>query len=277
MPSLSLFGTTPTAKFSHSRFLFQRLQQRDREISGSTQGFSIGGACRPTTAQELAISAKARGIPKQRKPQSRWQKRRRKPQPHLEDTLPSTLPSPTGPLPRLVAFDLDATVWFPEMYMLAGPPFKRSTRGKVFDCAEEEIRVYPGARAALQQLAEDDAFLETKVAYASRSNRTKWGLELLQLLPLREGRGLSLRQVANHSLIYPGCKKTHFQELRRDTGLAYTEMLFFDNERINVEVNPHFDNLKARSLLLEKEYFWLREHFLYFPRRESITAISLLG
>lgn len=121
------------------------------------------------------------------------------------------------------------------MYMLAGPPFKRSTRGNVFDCAEEEIRVYPGARAALQQLAEDDAFLETKIAYASRSNRTKWGLELLQLLPVREGGGLSLRQAANHSLIYPGCKKNHFQELRRDTGLAYTEMLFFDNERINVE------------------------------------------
>ncbi|CDO72039.1 hypothetical protein BN946_scf184943.g74 [Trametes cinnabarina] len=36
--------------------------------------------------------------------------------------------------------------------------------------------------------------------------------------------------------IYPGSKIKHFKELHRKTGLPYSEMLFFDDERRNSEV-----------------------------------------
>lgn len=143
MPSLSLFSTSPAATFSESRSLFQHLQQRNREISGSTRSLSNGGARRPATSRELAISANARGIPKQRKPQSRWQKRRRKPQPHLDDTLPSTLPTPSGPLPRLVVFDLDATgIVKPETFsrpFRVSSPLAAVTSFHFFHCLKTKV------------------------------------------------------------------------------------------------------------------------------------------
>jgi magnesium-dependent phosphatase 1 len=36
-----------------------------------------------------------------------------------------------------------------------------------------------------------------------------------------------------HLQIYPGSKIRHFEKLRKDTGLAYEEMLFFDDEARN--------------------------------------------
>ena len=40
----------------------------------------------------------------------------------------------------------------------------------------------------------------------------------------------------NHLQIYPGSKTTHFERIHRDTGLAYEEMLFFDDESRNKNV-----------------------------------------
>ena len=34
--------------------------------------------------------------------------------------------------------------------------------------------------------------------------------------------------------IYTGSKKAHFQSLREKTGMPFSDMLFFDNERVNV-------------------------------------------
>lgn len=36
--------------------------------------------------------------------------------------------------------------------------------------------------------------------------------------------------------IYPGSKIRHFEKLKKDTGLEYEEMLFFDDEARNREV-----------------------------------------
>jgi len=40
----------------------------------------------------------------------------------------------------------------------------------------------------------------------------------------------------DHLQIYPGSKKTHFSHLHRDTGIPYEEMLFFDDEPRNRDV-----------------------------------------
>lgn len=39
-----------------------------------------------------------------------------------------------------------------------------------------------------------------------------------------------------HKQIYPGGKKTHFRAIHQDTGIDYSEYLFFDNERWNCTV-----------------------------------------
>ena len=40
--------------------------------------------------------------------------------------------------------------------------------------------------------------------------------------------------VGDLSEIFPGSKKAHFEKLRSKTKVAYHEMLFYDNEKINV-------------------------------------------
>jgi len=51
----------------------------------------------------------------------------------MADHKTSATPSPA--VPRLVAFDLDDTLWHPEMEMCAGAPFTRDAKGVVRDCS----------------------------------------------------------------------------------------------------------------------------------------------
>jgi magnesium-dependent phosphatase 1 len=127
-------------------------------------------------------------------------------------------------------------------------------------------------------LSTHEAFAETKVAVASRTNRAQWAYAAMELHaprsrysyapnadassdassvgttssgtispkkekhPSQTPKGhiahpepKTLREVVGDlAEIYTGSKKAHFQNLREKTGMAYKDMLFFDNERVNV-------------------------------------------
>lgn len=177
---------------------------------------------------------------------------------HVEVRL--TSPPPGAPLPKLVVFDLDDTVWFPELYMMNGAPWSVDELGRVTDVSGEELRIYPAAREAIAMLSTHEAFAETRVAVASRTNRAKWAFDAMALhapqsryLPssnekassnvpatmaprkARPAPPKSLREVVGDlAEIYTGSKKAHFQSLREKTGTPFSDMLFFDNERVNV-------------------------------------------
>ena len=82
-------------------------------------------------------------------------------------------------LPRLVVFDLDNTLWTPELYTLrsfsgyadASPP--NPVAGK-------DVWLLDGAAAALHELAFHERWRDTKVAAASRTNKPRWARALLQ-------------------------------------------------------------------------------------------------
>jgi magnesium-dependent phosphatase 1 len=76
-------------------------------------------------------------------------------------------------LPAIVAFDLDATLWYPEMYMLSGPPFRLgSRRGRpvVVDAAGEEVGLIGDAWRILAELATDPKWESVQIAYVSRTD-----------------------------------------------------------------------------------------------------------
>lgn len=188
-------------------------------------------------------------------------------------------PPPAGaPLPKLVVFDLDDTVWFPELYMMNGAPWSVDELGRVTDVSGEELRIYPAAREAIALISTHEAFAETKVAVASRTNRAQWAFAAMELHaprsrysyapnldassdassvgttssgtispkkekhPSQTPKGhiahpepKTLREVVGDlAEIYTGSKKAHFRNLREKTGTPYKDMLFFDNERVNV-------------------------------------------
>ena len=149
-------------------------------------------------------------------------------------------PPPEGAaLPRLVCYDLDDTVWFPELYMMCGAPWSKDELGRVTDVCGTELRVYPAASESVKMILDPDgpfqsSVVRTRVAFASRTNRGKWAMEALDLLRL--DKDTTLREAVGDMIeIFPGTKRKHFESLRHKSRLSYSDMLFFDNERVNVE------------------------------------------
>lgn len=71
------------------------------------------------------------------------------------------------------------------------------------------------------------------LALASRTSKTQWAQQLLIDFELEKGQ--SLQSLFAHTEIRPGSKKAHFANLREATGLAYSEMLFYDDDaRMNL-------------------------------------------
>lgn len=70
-------------------------------------------------------------------------------------------------VPRLIAFDLDGTLWDPEMYQLdGGAPFRRDSDGNVYSSAGEQMHLLGATRSILQELATDPKWAKTKVVGA---------------------------------------------------------------------------------------------------------------
>ncbi|RLN50143.1 hypothetical protein BBJ29_010079 [Phytophthora kernoviae] len=172
-------------------------------------------------------------------------------------------------IPRLVVFDLDFTLWFPEMYELWGAPFRKNPNtGAVTDCRGEQVHFFPAVHTVLNILETDPQFRETaEVAVASRTTEPKWAKTCMRLMDVnlggistpstvgdeeeggegdegdeaedREGSEedvvkKSLQSVVDYEAIYPRNKRVHFEQLKKDSGVPYEDMLFFDNEYGNV-------------------------------------------
>ncbi|KAL7516769.1 hypothetical protein ACHAWX_001748 [Stephanocyclus meneghinianus] len=123
-------------------------------------------------------------------------------------------------VPSLIVFDLDNTLWTPELYQLRS--IARDNRHPV---AHRDVKLFPGAHKIIQQIKEDPEkrFVSTKFAVASRTKSVDWAHSLLDQFELRD--------VFDFVEIFPGDKKQHFRNLRRASGIDFSEMLFFDDAR----------------------------------------------
>lgn len=132
--------------------------------------------------------------------------------------------------PSLVVFDLDDTLWFPEMYMLDGLPFTRDKQGRVHDRGGDHVRLIGDSQRILHEIHLH--WKDTKVGYASRTHYPKWASACLKLIEVAPG--VTMEDVVDVKEIYPGDKTTHFAHFKRKTGIEFHNMLFFDNEIRNV-------------------------------------------
>ncbi|CAH0514661.1 unnamed protein product [Peronospora belbahrii] len=163
-------------------------------------------------------------------------------------------------LPRLVIFDLDFTLWYPEMYELWGAPFKKNpTTGAVTDCKGEQVHFFNAVHTVMKILKTDSQFQgTTKVAVASRTTEPKWAKTCMRLMDVdietngcgpsrydKDGKEddendhkvtqTSLQSIIDYEAIYPCNKRVHFEQLKKDSGIPFEDMLFFDNEYGNVQ------------------------------------------
>lgn len=130
-----------------------------------------------------------------------------------------------APMPDLIVFDLDLTLWHcgPVLWCdQLTPPVRRTSRGKVRASCQSEVRLYPDVPALLGRLTESGQLL----AVASRTDAPDIARKLLDLL--------NIGYHFSHQQIYPGDKTRHFHALQQETGVAYEDMLFFDDEPRNI-------------------------------------------
>eukprot|EP01031_Cornospumella_fuschlensis_P032861 gene32861-39734_t len=146
-------------------------------------------------------------------------------------------------LPKLVAFDLDGTIWTPDMYQLwgGGSPFELADNGRdLVDRAGTTVRLLGVADRILQDLHTHPALTDIKVAWVSCTDEPEWAAECLEKLSTTgtgDGRGrVIIGQVAHSSQIFKANKQTHFRNLKHQyPDIDFKDMLFFDNESHNIE------------------------------------------
>jgi len=114
--------------------------------------------------------------------------------------------------PKLIVFDLDNTLWTPELYQL-----RKLQRNNQFPVANKDVKLYPEIEKILQEKN------STKFAIASRTKSVEWAHDLLDQFGIKE--------IFDFIEIYPGDKKRHFASLKKDSGIEYEDMLFFDDNR----------------------------------------------
>lgn len=123
-------------------------------------------------------------------------------------------------VPSLIVFDLDNTLWTPELYQLR--TIAQQNKDPV---AHKDVKLFDGAHKIIQQIKSDrdSKFANTKFAVASRTKSVDWAHSLLTQFELRD--------IFDYIEILPGNKEQHFKNLRRDSGIEFSEMLFFDDAR----------------------------------------------
>lgn len=141
-------------------------------------------------------------------------------------------------LPKLVGFDLDGTLWSPDMCQLwgGGSPFRYApNKIDLLDRSGSSVRLLGKTRHILHDLHTHPSFTEngTKIAWVSCTDEPDWAAECLEKFSTIGD--VPLCTVVHSSQIYKADKSQHFRKLKKEfPDIEYEDMLFFDNERSNI-------------------------------------------
>jgi len=121
-------------------------------------------------------------------------------------------------LPKLIVFDLDNTIWTPELYQL-----RKLQRNNQAPVAGRDVELLPGFQDLLDNYLPELQQKGVEFGVASRTKSVEWAHALLGQF--------DLQSLFSHVQIFPGHKRQHFQKIQQSSGYDYHEMLFLDDAR----------------------------------------------
>jgi magnesium-dependent phosphatase 1 len=147
--------------------------------------------------------------------------------------------------PKLVAFDLDGTVWTPDMYQLwgGGAPFSVvDAQKQLSDRGGNPVRLLGAIGSILHSLRFEEEWKDTKVAWVSCTDEPEWAKECLNKFKSTPTKASScqipttLNRLCHSSEIYKANKQVHMRALQKQyPEIAFEDMVFFDNEKHNTD------------------------------------------
>ncbi|CAM9910490.1 unnamed protein product [Phaeothamnion confervicola] len=137
-----------------------------------------------------------------------------------------------SPVPKLIVFDLDNTIWTPELYEMYGAPFRRKG-GALLDRSGMPLQLFRDIPEILKEAATYPRFAESRLAVASRTEHDDWAAEAMRLLHAFDDVPMNRIFDAELTEVYPSTKTRHFRRLRENSGVDYHDMLFFDDWSLN--------------------------------------------
>jgi len=136
----------------------------------------------------------------------------------------------------MIVFDLDYTLWPFWVDTHVSGPLKGSKDGglTVKDAHGGSYGFYNEVAGILSSIKNKDIVLGA----ASRTSSPELARSMLNTLvtPSEDGSKAKAISLFDYMEIYPGSKTKHFQRLQKSSGLEYEEMLFFDDESRNKNV-----------------------------------------
>ncbi len=143
---------------------------------------------------------------------------------------------------QLVVFDLDFTLWDCGGTWCdhTEPPYQR--RGDhICDAGGNKISLYADVAKILHYAQQQ----QLPLALASRTYQPTWAKKLLQLF--------EIDNFFDVQQIFPDSKRTHFANIQQLTGIAYNNMLFFDDEMRNIQ---DVSSLGVKAVYVENGINW---------------------
>jgi magnesium-dependent phosphatase 1 len=169
-------------------------------------------------------------------------------------------------LPKCIVFDLDETLWPLDVDCTWGPPFSyNQTHNVVLDRKGEPVPLF---RDILEIFALIQTFPGVKIAIASRTMTPDWAAQVLKLYRVPE-QDVDLYSLCSVFEMYDERKTTHFKRIHKKTGIPYQDMLFFDDNRMNLCVQP----LGVKVILVDSRQGLTMDVFLEALNRFSKNAL----
>ncbi|CAE7413837.1 MDP1 [Symbiodinium natans] len=124
------------------------------------------------------------------------------------------------------------------MYMIRkGAPFSTTADPSVLKASGgQAVQLLGNIRSIWKELHSSPGYANTRVGVASRCDHPDWGRECLRKFMIEDG--VSMWDVAEGGElveIFFSSKREHFRRLAAKTGVAFEDMLFFDDDPSNIQ------------------------------------------